>query len=139
MRPYSRGFTLIELLVVIAIIGLLSSIVLASLSTAREKALDAARMSDTKSLETALQMYFNDHGTFPASSGQQSVTVLAGPLSPYIAHIPNDPDPTITWQYESCSSACAQYVLQVYTNGGFCKTGVNYQPSWFSGALKCPF
>ena len=140
MFSRTRGFTLIELLVVIAIIGLLSSIVLASLSTAREKALDAARMSDVKSLETALQMYFNDHGTFPPSSGAQSVTVLAGPLSPYIARIPNDPDPTITWQYESCSSACPEYALWVYTSAGTCvASDVVYPALWFSGALKCPF
>lgn len=46
----ARGFTLIELLVVIAIIGLLSSIVLASLNGARAKSRDARRMSDVKQM-----------------------------------------------------------------------------------------
>ena len=65
----ARGFTLIELLVVIAIIGVLSSIILASLSTARVKAQDAARISDVKSLETAMELYYNDNNGYPTSAG----------------------------------------------------------------------
>src|SRR3990167_736456 len=52
----TRGFTLIELLVVIAIIGLLSSIVLASLSTARDKGKDAAIQSDLNTIRNQAEL-----------------------------------------------------------------------------------
>jgi prepilin-type N-terminal cleavage/methylation domain-containing protein len=62
-----QGFTLIELLVVIAIIGLLSSVALASLSTARTKARDAKRVSDIKNIFTALQLYQDRYGCLPTT------------------------------------------------------------------------
>src|SRR5690349_13778227 len=61
-----RGFTLIELLVVIAIIGLLSSVVLASLNSARTKARNANRVATVRQIETALALYYSTNGYYPA-------------------------------------------------------------------------
>ncbi len=68
-RKYFRsGFTLIELLVVISIIGMLSSIVLSSLNSARGKARDAKRREDLHQVFNALVLYYSDHGNYPAGT-----------------------------------------------------------------------
>ena len=56
-----RGFTLIELLVVIAIIGILSSVVLASLSTARTKGSDAAVKADLNGLRAQADIFYDSN------------------------------------------------------------------------------
>ena len=77
-----KGFTLIELLVVIAIIGLLSSIVMASLSTARAKAADAAIQSDLIGVRSSAEIYFADngdsYGTYPVVVGEDVLCPLSG-------------------------------------------------------------
>ena len=59
-----KGFTLIELLVVIAIIGLLSSVVLASLNSARASARDAKRKAEMQQIKTAMELYYNNNGRY---------------------------------------------------------------------------
>ena len=98
---HNRGFTLIELLVVIAIIGVLATVVLASLNEARAKARDAQRISDVRQLQNVLYLYYDDNNSFPpvASSGGAGpggwrVSYLAdfvAPLIPYLPQIPVDP------------------------------------------------
>ncbi len=102
-----KGFTLIELLVVIAIIGLLASIVLASLNAARIKGRDARRISDIEQINNAIQLYIHDFGHAPylgaancsasnlnascgASSNNSSWDLLKTDLQNYIK-LPVDP------------------------------------------------
>lgn len=64
-----RGFTLIELLVVVSIISLLGSVVLASLTTARKRANDSARLQTVHQIDNAIQLYITEHGYAPTLGG----------------------------------------------------------------------
>jgi prepilin-type N-terminal cleavage/methylation domain-containing protein len=67
-KNLKRGFTLIELLVVIAIIGILASIILASLATARSKGNDAKVQEQLKSIGNAAEIYYDTAGNYGTSA-----------------------------------------------------------------------
>lgn len=81
-RAQSRGFTLIELLVVIAIIGILSSVVLASLNSARSKGNDAGVKANLSSVSTQSALYLADnnnaYGIFDNGSGAPATCPTSG-------------------------------------------------------------
>jgi len=125
---HTRGFTLIELLVVIAIISLLSSVVLATLSTAREKAKVAQTVSNIHQMEIAFQMLYDVYGCWPGESGT-GTCVNTAKLGPTIASLVTDNDfniknylsqapawpfnPAVTWGYDNdsdnASTTCTAY------------------------------
>lgn len=84
-----NGFTLLELLVVIGIVGLVSTIAVTVLGSARKQARDARVRSDMAQMSKAIQLYINENGDFPVidDSGQ-------GPIS---GALTSDKDPA-AWQ-----------------------------------------
>lgn len=64
IKKLDKGFTLVELLVVISIIGLLSSVVFASLSSAKNKAKDALIKSSMDELVKLAELEFSDNGSY---------------------------------------------------------------------------
>jgi len=64
IRNFRSGFTLIELLVVVAIIGILSSVALASLNSARTKAADASLKDHLAQLRTQIEVEVNNTTNF---------------------------------------------------------------------------
>lgn len=81
-----RGFTLIELLVVVAIISLLSSIVIASLTSARQKSTDASILATAREIKSTLEMHRNEQTSFNGLIPGWVDTCSAGSFSgPYAA------------------------------------------------------
>lgn len=144
-----RGFTLIELLVVVAIIGLLSSVVLSSLSVARSKARDAQRKAQIDQFTKALQIYYTSYGVYPCAASTCSTPVanfigtgFAGQAlltAGAIGSIPSDPsysDATscnaLGTGYCYCSNGGDSYVLTVNTEddeGGSDRCYIEHGPN----------
>lgn len=138
----NKGFTLIELLVVIAIIGLLSTLAVVALGSARQKANDSKRLSDIKQVQTALELYYTDHNAYPSASGNLGDTNLAclnsadgfttaNCASPYMGLVPTDPVSTQNYTY-ALSSSTGNYTITATLEtgaGGFSAGDIAASPS----------
>ncbi len=111
-KSYKRGFTLIELLVVIAIIGILASIVLASLNSARQKGRDARRVADLKEIQLALELSYDATGVYPPA-----LTTAALVTPGYISVIPTDPSNGNSYAYAPWAASGSPAVCSSYHLG----------------------
>lgn len=147
----TSGFTLIELLVVISIIGLLSSVVYASLGSAKAKARDARRIADLNNIKTALILYYDKYNHYPkvpyaysygaawyGATGNtgDTATTLHQALSEFI-ELPLPTSSGYNYYYDSNSGDNYQ-TYGLMTNGfespGNASLRINdggYSPSWY--------
>jgi prepilin-type N-terminal cleavage/methylation domain-containing protein len=125
----SKGFTLIELLVVIAIIGILSSVVLASMNSARKKSRDSRRQQDLKGLATALELSFDQAGAYPlaTTAGGTRIIPATGPVTgsvlnalvtgSFLSQLQDDPLPTASNYYYMSDASGTSYCLAAKMEG----------------------
>ena len=119
----NKAFTLIELLVVIAIIGILSTVSVTSLNSARLKARDAVRHSDIAQVRTLIELYYDDNEEYPASACVEEApttdgwsTDLMGALVPdYVDKAFQDPKNTGSYVYQYCRHTDGRYRIHYVT------------------------
>ena len=138
-----RGFTLIELLVVIAIIGVLSSVVLASLNTARVRSRDAARVATMKQVGNALALYYLDRNDYPpiaqnecggtegyTTSGNDFMSSLV--TAGYLPSFPIDPGAlNCGMQYVRDSATSYRLFYRLEVGPAAPTRGCNQPPTWY--------
>ncbi len=108
----TKGFTLIELLLVVLLMGILSGVLLGVINVngLRQKTRDSQRISDLKKIQVALELYFADNRTYPASDWDVALGALGGnTLKGYLNTFPADPN-----QNGSSTSPCVSDTSRDY-------------------------
>ena len=113
-KKFKKAFTLVEMLIVIIIIGILMWALLPKLKWAQERARDTARKANLTTVSTALEMYFNDEGSYPTWSCVSNISSKLVPT--YVSELPSDPQ---KWR------------IAFWTKAGWC-TGWDYAYSAMS-------
>lgn len=148
----TKGFTLVELLIVMSLIGVLATMVAGGFRNAQFRGRDAARKSDIKNISTALRLFYNDNGVYPASNAAYEIVGCGNSPSfsvcnwgemwesngiSYMPILPIDPDENQPFRYERTSldgyilSACLENendkLGTATTDTAWCPSGLMHQ------------
>lgn len=142
-----RAFTLIELLIVMIILAILSGLGLMAFGTIQMKSRDSRRKQDLASISKALDVYYNDYGVYPESSGGVIYGCGIGGAeactwgsaweddkgSLYMSALPVDPDVSHTYYYHQVSDH-SYYLFARLENELDSEVPVNAgNPSFYTG------
>lgn len=79
LRSKQAGFTLVELLVVISIIGFLATTAMVAFNNARKSSRDTIRIANVQTIQKALEMYYDEHKTYPKTTDYGESTPTGNP------------------------------------------------------------
>lgn len=140
-----KGFTLIELLLVVGILGILSAAILAILDPISQfqKGNDSKRKSDLSQIQKAIEIYYQDKGRYPRSTGSiyyclqdffSPFTYYCGgsSWSPYMNVVPKDPNSSKRYIYNASSDGQTYWIYASLERGGKDPQACN------SGGTDCP-
>jgi prepilin-type N-terminal cleavage/methylation domain-containing protein len=127
-----KGFTLVELLVVISIIGVLATLVLLQLGTARARARDTKRITDVNQIRTAVESYFEDNGgKYPSAATWET------DIAKYLTRVPTDPlDATHHYIYKvSAAGGAFQVAAELESTATALGNDADLKPADFAEAI----
>ena len=109
---FKRAFTLVELLVVIGIISILASTVVVNVSKSRNRARDARRKADLKTVQTSLETFNDENGSYPTTinawvSEVGNANWIPGLIPNFLVVLPTDPTRRFTAGLTECSGITA--------------------------------
>jgi prepilin-type N-terminal cleavage/methylation domain-containing protein len=128
-----RAFTLVELLVVISIIGLLSTIAVVSLGSARMNARNTQRKANLVQISKALDLYYADNSSYPSTGGLNQWRGACSAFGPYpdsgagawipnfqnyMAQLPHDPMTNKAVNLTAGCQASGGLSCYIYTSDG---------------------
>ena len=137
----NKGFTLIELLVVVAIIGILASVVLASLNSARSKGADAKIKSQLKNIITATALYYDTNSNYGISpSNSCGSGVFWGDTTSGLSNLTNTDNYPSGTALACYSSSITWAVSAKLSSNYWCvdSSGVSRQTSTGATSAVCP-
>jgi len=109
-----EGFTLVELMIVIIILAILTGIAVPSYMVLRNRARNAAAQSELRNIATAIEMYFADKESYPATTFVAMAAALeAGDDggNPYMNNVPSNDPWGVGYVY---TLAAGSYTLESY-------------------------